>query len=70
MNEIKLYKKHGKYIDKDGVGRNTKSFYLKCGDELIPIDVKYFGTQDKPDKQFVSRRSVLSAFSEVLPEKQ
>ncbi len=78
MAEVKLYKKLAKYTGKEKdpktgvekeVEKTATNFYIKCGDALIRVDVKYFGTDDKPDKQFVSRKSVMSAFAEELPDK-
>lgn len=69
--ELKLYKKNAKFTDKATNKEKTyTNFYLKCGDSLIPIEVKYFrNSETGKDNQYIGRKSVLSAFAEDLPEK-
>ncbi|MCM1043264.1 MAG: hypothetical protein NC350_03530 [Corallococcus sp.] len=70
MPEVKLYKKNAKYLDKENKERTATNFYLKCGDSLIPIEVKFFASkEDGRDNQYASRKSVMSAFAEELPDK-
>lgn len=78
MAEVKLYKKLAKYTGKEKdaktgeekeVEKTATNFYVKCGDMLVPIDVKYFGSGDNPDKNYRSRKSVMSAFADELPDK-
>ena len=68
---IKLYKKDSTYTDKNtGEQRKATRFYLMCGSTLIPIEVSYFGTDDKKDTQYSGRKEVMRAFAEELPEKE
>ena len=73
MVEIKLYKKEGTYFSKE---KNKDvpftNYYLKVGDELIPVEVKYFSNPsfDGRDPGYSARRAVLSAFAEILPERE
>ena len=67
MAEVKLYKKDREYTDGKGEKKHATNYYLQCGSELIPIQVTYFGSDEKPDKQYAPRRAVLSAFAEDLP---
>ena len=70
MVEVKLYKKERTYTDKNGEEKRATNFYVRCGNELIPIEVSYFGKDDKSDKQYAPRRAILSAFAEDLPPKE
>ena len=71
MLDFQLFKKNSTYKDKDGNEKTATNFYLKCGDELIPIEVRYYeGKDGTPDPNYRSRKSVLSAFAEVLPDKE
>ena len=66
---VKLFKKKTNFTDKDGKERTATKFYVQCGDVLIPIEVTYFKSSDGvPDKAYPSRKQVLSAFAENLPE--
>ena len=70
--EIKLYKKEGTYFDeKSQKDKQFTNFYLKIGNDLIPVEVKYFPNDkfEGRDPGYSARRAVLSAFAEVLPEK-
>lgn len=70
MAELKLFKKNVKYTDKDKNEKTATNFYLKCGDALVPIEVKFFASkEDGKDKQYIGRKTVLSAFAEELPDK-
>ena len=67
--ELKLYKKLVPYTDKKTNEEKTATnFYVMCGDRLIAIEVTNFSTQTKPDKDYLSRKSVMSAFAELPPE--
>lgn len=70
MAQVQLFKKVGKYTDKDGKEKTSTRFYVKCGDVLVPVEIPYFEGEDGRDYQYASRRAVLSAFSDTLPEKQ
>ena len=66
--QVGLLKKEGVYTDKaTGEEKRFTNLYVRAGDMLVPIEVKYFGTDKNPDKQYGSRRAVLSAFADELP---
>lgn len=67
---VELFKRKNVYKDKDGNEKTGVNFSLKCGDILVPIEVRYFGKDDKPDTQYASRKTLLSAFAEELPERE
>lgn len=72
MADLKLFKKKVTYKDaKDNNKEKTAiNFYLKCGDTLIPIEVKFFADKiTSKDNQYLGRKSVMSAFAEELPDK-
>lgn len=72
MTEMKLYKKKVAYKDKNtGEEKTAVNFSLKLGDALIPIEVKFFPDKEtKKDLQYASRRAVVLAFAEELPDKE
>ena len=72
MTEMKLYKKKVTYTDKStGEEKTAVNFSLKIGDALIPIEVKFFPDKEtKKDLKYASRRAVLLAFAEDLPDKE
>lgn len=67
---VDLLKKQVGYKDKEGEDKVATNFYLRCGDSLIPIEVKFFPDAENRDKAYGARKSVLSAFASVLPEKE
>lgn len=72
--QVELLKQITEYTNKDGKEVKGTNFYLRCGDTLIPIDVKYFGKKDKdgkelPDPQYSGRKNVMYAFADLLPER-
>ena len=71
MAEIKLFKKETSYADKQtGEARQATRFYVQCGDALIPIQVTYFENPETgKDAQYASRKAILKAFANELPEK-
>ena len=68
--QVELFKKNGTYVDKTtGEQKRFTNFYVKCNDQLIPVEPCYF-PQDKYDKKdpfFMGRKSVLEAFATELP---
>ena len=71
--EIKLYKKEGTYFsEKDQKDKPYTNFYIKCNDELIPVEVKYFPNSncDNRDPGYQGRFSIIRVFAEKLPEKE
>lgn len=67
MAQVELYKQTGTYVNKDGEEKNFTNFYVKCGDELIPVTVKFFENAEKKDLRFAPRKAVMSAFASPLP---
>lgn len=72
MTEMKLYKKKVTYKDKStGEEKTAVNFSLKLGNIFVPIEVKFFPDKEtKKDPQYASRRSVVLAFAEDLPDKE
>lgn len=69
MVQVGLFKKVGKYTDKkDGKEKTFVNFYVLCGDELVPVEVKFFENEEGRDYRYSGRKAVLSAFAELLPE--
>lgn len=70
--QVELFKRNGKYVDKkDGKEKSFTNFFLRCGDELVPVEVCFF-PQDKfdgRDPNYNGRKKVLSAFAAILPDK-
>jgi len=66
---VNLYKKEGTYKDKDGQDKRFVNFYVKCGDNLIPVEPCYFPKKEHNDKDpgYAPRKEVLKAFAETLP---
>lgn len=70
MAQVILFKKINKYVDKEGKEKNATNFYLQAGDLFIPVEVKYFPNKETGiDTQYSSRKTVLSAFAELLLDK-
>lgn len=70
---VQLYKKTGTYFsEKDKKDKPFTNFYIKCNDQLIPVEVKYFPNPatDNRDLGYQGRFQVLSAFAELLPDKK
>lgn len=71
MAEVKLYKKLVPYVDKDGENRIATNLFVMCGDQLVPIEVKYFEDKETHvDKNYRVRKTLLSAFADLLPERE
>ncbi|MDE6667678.1 MAG: hypothetical protein K2K38_04955 [Clostridia bacterium] len=70
MAQVQLFKKVGKYTDKDGKEKTSTRFYVKCNDTLVPVEVPYFeGKDGERDYQYSNRKAVLTAFADNLPDK-
>ena len=70
---VNLYKKTGTYFsERDHKDKQFTNFYIQCNDQLIPVEVKYFPNPqfDNRDPGYQGRFQVLSAFAEILPEKE
>ena len=68
---VELYKKNVEYTTSNGEKKTATNYYVKCGDVLVPVEVKYF--EDKvthEDKQYRTRRTLMSAFAEELLERE
>lgn len=71
MAQVELFKKVGKYTDKkDGKEKTFVNFYVLCGDELIPVEVKFFENEEGKDYRYSGRKAVMSAFAVLLPDKE
>ncbi|WP_251612067.1 hypothetical protein [Pumilibacter muris] len=71
MAEVKLYKKLATYKDKNGEEKTATNFFVGCGDQLIPVEVKFFEDKETgADKNYRVRKTLLSAFAETLPERE
>ncbi len=70
MAQVSLLKKNGSYVNKDGEEKKVTNFFVRCGDVLVPIEVKYFESKETgKDDRYRERRVLLSAFAEELPDK-
>ena len=68
---VELVKKKGTYKDKEGKDKPYVNFYVKCGDQMIPVEPKYFPNEkcEGRDPGFAGRKAVLDAFATELPDK-
>ena len=69
--QVKLYKQNVEYTTSKGEKKKATNYFVECGDVLVPVEVKYF--EDKvthEDKQYRTRRTLMSAFAEELPERE
>ena len=71
MAQVSLLKKKGSYIDtKTNEEKTVTNYFVRCGDVLVPIEVKYFESKETgKDDRYRERRVLLSAFAEELPDK-
>ena len=69
---VNLFKKESTYKDKKSVEeKRATRFYIECGSTLVPIEPTYFeDPQTKKDAQYSSRKAVMKAFAEDLPNKE
>lgn len=70
--QVVLFKRKGSYVDKEtGEAKTPTNFYILCGDEYIPINVTFFPDKETgKDPNYRSRKSILSAFADEMPERQ
>ena len=69
--QVKLFKKNVNYVNKDGETKVATNYFVQCGDVLVPVEVKYFENKETgEDKNYRTRRSLMSAFAEELPERE
>ena len=68
--EVKLFKQSVDYVTNAGEKKTATNYFVQCGDVLVPVEVKYFEDKEtKTDKNYRARRTLMSAFAEVLPER-
>jgi hypothetical protein len=68
--QVELFKRIVPYADNKGEQRTATNFFAKCGDVLVPIEVKYFEDKETgEDKNYRTRKTLLAAFAEELPER-
>lgn len=67
--QVELFKKMAKYEDQEGKERTATNFFVKCGDVMVPVEVKYFeDKQTHEDRNYRQRKSIMSAFADELTE--
>ena len=64
---VELMKKSNPYKDKEGKEKIGTSFYIQCGDQGLGVEPVYYGKENNPDKGYVARKAVMSAFASDLP---
>lgn len=62
--QVQLLKQFHNYVDKKGEERTATNFYVKCGDSMIPVEVRYFPNDEGVDPNYRARKMVLSSFAE------
>lgn len=67
--DVKLLKQNSKYV-KDNEEKIAVNYFLQLGNERVPIEVKFFENDEGKDPNYRSRRTLLSAFAESLPDKE
>ncbi len=67
--QVQVFKRISNYTDKDGNEKSATNFFIECGDSLVPVEVKYFRNDEGQDPNYRTRKALLSAFAELLPEK-
>ena len=69
--QVKLFKKNVEYTTQAGEKKTATNYFVECGDVLVPVEVKYFeDKQTGEDKNYRTRRTLMSAFAEELPERK
>ena len=67
---VNLISEKGTYKDKKtNEEKRFINFYVECGAVRVPVEVKYFGTDEKADKGYSGRKAILEAFADPLPDK-
>lgn len=68
--DVKVLKKMVDYKDKNGEDKKALNFYLKVGDLLVPIEIKYFADKKTGvDNTYQRRKGAMEACAEWLPDK-
>ena len=65
--QVELFKRERVFTNASGEEKRVENFFVKCGDTLVPVVVKFFGTEDKHDYQYNGRKMILSSFATALP---
>lgn len=69
--QVNLYKRNVEYTNQDGEVKTATNYFVQCGDVLVPVEVKYFeDKQTGEDKNYRTRRSLMSAFAEPFPDRK
>ena len=69
--EVKLFKKNVGYKTQTGEEKTATNYFLQCGDVLVPVEVKFFADKvTGEDKNYRTRRTLMSAFAAELPERK
>jgi hypothetical protein len=69
--QVNLYKRNVEYTNQDGEVKTATNYFVQCGDVLVPVEVKYFeDKQTGEDRNYRTRRSLMSAFAELLPDRK
>lgn len=64
--QVNLLKIETEYVDRkdNNKTKTATSFFVECGDELIGVQVVYYKNKNgEPDKTYLSRKAILSAFA-------
>ncbi len=67
--QVNLIKIETQYVDKkdNNKTKTATSFFVECGDELIGVQVVYYKNKNgEPDKTYLSRKAILSAFASPM----
>ena len=68
--QVELFKRVHTYKNANGEEKTGMNFYIRCGEALVPIDVRFFKGQDGRDQGYQGRKMILSSFATILPEKE
>ena len=68
--QVELFKQKKKYVNEQNEEKTATNFLIKCGDVLVPVEVKYFpDSETGRDARYGERKQLVSAFAQELPEK-
>ncbi len=69
--QVELYKKNVEYTTQAGEKKTATNYFVGCGNVLVPVEVKFFEDKEThTDKNYRTRRTLMSAFAEELPERE
>ena len=70
MAKVELFKKQVKYTDSSNQEKTATNFYIQCGNELVPVQVRFFPKgEDNRDPLYAGRKMMLSSYADNLPER-